>query len=76
LPIIWLTVSILYTILSLLPILLFYRKRKYFPLRGRAPLVTLLQAIYFWMILFIPLFAEILLKTDAVDWKDWENNEA
>jgi hypothetical protein len=39
-------------------------------------LLTLLQAIFFWMILFIPLLAEILLKTDAVDWSRWNGNNA
>lgn len=63
-----------YLTLSIPLLYYFFTKRKLFPIRGRAPLLVILQAIQFWMVLFVPILTDILIRTNTVNWKDSNSN--
>ena len=51
-------------ILSILLTLLFFKKRNHFPIRGRAPYLSLLQSFFANIVLASPCIATILWKHD------------
>ena len=59
---------ILYMIASMVLVVWFARLRHRFPIKGRAPLLNILHAIYFFGILAIPLSAEFLVSFHLNVW--------
>ena len=50
----------LYVVWSVCNIIAVFKFRNYYPIRGRAPILTMLQATLFLIILYIPFLAEVL----------------
>ena len=59
---------ILYLLLSGCLVIQFWRHREWFPIKGSAPWLNILHQIYFWLILAIPLTAEIIVAQDTDLW--------
>ena len=61
-----------FVISSLLAIIVFLfffiRRRNLFPVRERAPLLAIFQAIVFSLLIVVPYFTEIMLKIGIFDW--------
>lgn len=62
-----------YLTASLVMTYLYYKKRRYFPIKGAGPQLATLQSIYFWLCLFVPYVAQVYLMANPTAWEDINN---